>query len=98
MSIRNLEYFFRPRSVAVVGASGRPHSIGATILQNLLGGGFEGTVYAVNPRHATIAGLPAWPDVAALPATPDLAVVCAPPATIPASSPRSARGARRPRS
>ncbi|MGD9601702.1 MAG: GNAT family N-acetyltransferase [Gammaproteobacteria bacterium] len=83
MSIRNLEQFFRARSVAVIGASNRPHSIGATIMHNLLGGGFAGPVYPVNPRHATIAGVPAWPDVAALPATPDLAIVCAPPAAIP---------------
>lgn len=50
MSIRNLEFFFRPKSVAVVGASGVPRSYGATVLSNLLAGGFAGQILPINPK------------------------------------------------
>jgi acetyltransferase len=42
MSVRNLEHLFRPASVAVIGASNRPHSVGHTVMHNLLKGGFAG--------------------------------------------------------
>ena len=83
MSVRNLEYLFDPHSVAVIGASERPHSVGATVLRNVLAGGFRGPVYAVNPKYKTLAGRPAYADVGALPSTPELAVICTPPATVP---------------
>ena len=67
----------------VVGASPRPGSVGYVLLRNLLAGGFAGPVFAVNPKHADIAGTPCYPDVKSLPATPDLAVICTPPATVP---------------
>jgi acetyltransferase len=74
---------FAPRSVALVGATERPGSIGATVLHNLLAGGFKGTLYPVNPKYEQLAGLQVWPDVARLPAAPDLAIICTPPATVP---------------
>ena len=64
MTIRNLEYFFGPRSIAVIGASDRPHSVGETVLRNLLAGGFGGPVLPVNPKHRTLAGLPVYATVA----------------------------------
>ena len=84
MTIRNLDHMFQPKSVAVIGASSEPHTVGATVMANVTAGGFNGDVYAVNPRHRQIAGLSAFRDIAALPATPDLAVICTPPPTIPA--------------
>jgi acetyltransferase len=83
MSIRNLEYFFAPRSVAVIGASDKPHSVGATVLRNLIEGGFQGTIYPVNPRHDALAGRRVYPSVAMLGEAPDLAIICTPPATVP---------------
>ena len=83
MTIRNLDHLFQPRSVAVIGASSEPHTVGATVMQNLLAGGFKGAVYAVNPRHKKIAGVRAYRDVGALPDAPDLAVICTPPKTVP---------------
>jgi len=83
MSIRNLDHLLRPRSVAVIGATDRPQSVGGTVMRNLLAGGFSGPVFPVNPRHATVAGLASSPDVAHLPEAPDLAVICTPPATVP---------------
>lgn len=84
MSRRNLEYLLNPRSVALIGASDRLHSVGATVMRNLLQGGFGGPLWPVNLRHAEVAGRPAYKSIAELPAAPDLAVVCTPAASIPA--------------
>ena len=95
MTVRNLEYLLRPRSVAVIGASDRAGSVGATVIRNVLGGGFAGPVYPVNLRHAQVAGRRAYSDVGALPEAPDLAVIATPPATIPGIvSELGARGTR----
>jgi acetyltransferase len=83
MTIRNLDAVFHPRSVAVVGASERPGSIGRIVLENLASAGFAGEVFAVNPRHASVLGRRAYANVAALPEIPDLAVIATRAATIP---------------
>lgn len=83
MSIRNLDHLFRPKSVALVGASEREGSVGAALARNLLNGGFQGPVLPVNPKHARISGLQAYPDVASLPQAPDLAVISTPPSVVP---------------
>jgi acetyltransferase len=83
MTVRNLKYLFRPTSVAVIGASDRPQSLGATVMRNLLAGDYAGTIFPVNPRHASVAGIRAVPDVGSLDRAPDLAVICTPPQTIP---------------
>ena len=84
MSVRNLDRLFRPQSVALIGASDRPHSVGAAVLNNLVRGGFGGPIMLVNPRHRTLADRPVYANVDSLPAAPDLAVICTPPATVPA--------------
>lgn len=83
MSIRNLDHLFHPRSLALIGASDRPYSVGAAVLRNLLAGGFRGPLMLVNPHHEMLSGLPVYRDVSRLPAAPDLAVICTPPATVP---------------
>jgi acetyltransferase len=83
MSVRNLQYLFDPHSVAVIGASDRPHSVGATVLRNMLDGGFRGPVYPVNPKHRLLRGRQVYHDVHSLPAVPELAVICTPAATVP---------------
>jgi acyl-CoA synthetase (NDP forming)/GNAT superfamily N-acetyltransferase len=70
--------FLRPGSIALVGASDKPDSIGALLLTNLLASGFAGPVYPVNPRHEVIQGMTAYPDLAACPQRPDLVVVAVP--------------------
>src|SRR3989442_833663 len=82
MSIRHLDCLLEPASVAVIGASDRAASVGATVWRNLRAGRFGGPVYAVNPRHATLDGQPVFARVAELPQVPDLAVLCTPPDTI----------------
>lgn len=83
MSVRNLELLFRPRSVAVIGASDRPRSLGALVMHNLRAAGFPGPLWPVNRRHAKVGGERAWADVAALPEVPDMAVLCTPAETVP---------------
>lgn len=83
MSIRHLHALFRPGSVAVIGASDRPHSAGGVLIRNLLRGGFTGKVMPVNPQRGSVAGVAVHRDVAALPIAPDLAVICTPAATVP---------------
>ncbi len=83
MSIRNLDPLLDPASVAVFGASARVGSVGATVLRNLRSAGFEGPVYAVNPKHREIDGLPCVARAADLPEAPGLAVICTPAATVP---------------
>ncbi len=83
MSTRNLKHLFRPRSVAVVGASETPRSPGATVLHNLIGGRFDGTILPVNPKYRELAGIKVHRTVASLPEVPELAVICTPPAVVP---------------
>ena len=83
MTTRNLDAVFSPQSVAVIGASNRPHSVGATVMRNLLNGGFSGPILPVNPKHRAVAGVLAYQSVADLPVAPDLAVICTPAATVP---------------
>jgi hypothetical protein len=95
MSVRNLEYLFRPGSVAVIGASNRPQRVGTVLMRNLLEGGFEGPIMPVNPKYASVAGVLAYPDIASLPMTPDLAVICTPAVTVPGLVARGDRHHRR---
>jgi len=83
VSTRNLHFLFKPRSVAVIGASDRPRSVGATVIRNVLSGGFAGPVWPVNLRHTVVAGQKAYRSVDKLPEAPDLAVICTPPQTVP---------------
>jgi len=82
VSIRHLERLLAPRSVAVIGASVRAGSVGATVWRNLHAGSFTGPVYAVNNRQADLDGVPVYARPALLPEAPDLAVICTPPDTV----------------
>ena len=84
MTVRNLEHALRPRSVAVIGASDEPGSVGRTLTRNVLSAGFGGPVFLVNPRHGSIDGHPCFASVEALPEAPELAVIATPPPTVPA--------------
>ena len=70
--------FLRPASVAVVGASRNPESIGGTLLRNIVDGDFNGPVYPVNPHASEILGLPAYRSVLDLPEAAELAVIAVP--------------------
>ena len=84
MSVRNLDRLFHPRSVALIGASPEPGSVGAIVLRNLRRSGFRGELMPVNPHHRTIDGTPVHPTVGSLPQAPDLAVIATPREPVPA--------------
>ena len=83
MTIRNLQFLFKPKSVALIGASKQPGSVGALMARNLFRSGFDGPVMPINPKHRAIEGVLTYPDVASLPLIPDLAVIGTPPTTVP---------------
>jgi acetate---CoA ligase (ADP-forming) len=74
----SLKPFFYPRSVAVVGASRERTAIGHRIIESLQGGGFQGSIIAVNPHATEIAGLRTFPSLSAIPGLVDLAVIAVP--------------------
>ncbi|MEI8373055.1 MAG: GNAT family N-acetyltransferase [Planctomycetota bacterium] len=82
MSIRNLDKIFNPNRVAVIGASDVPTSVGCTVLRNLVGSGFKGVVYPVNPKRESVQGIQAYKDIPSLPNVPDLGVICTPSHTV----------------
>jgi acetate---CoA ligase (ADP-forming) len=69
-----LDKLLRPRSVAVVGASASPDTLGDWSLKNLQHGGYAGTVYAVNPRHERIGEHRCYSELSALPEVPELVI------------------------
>jgi acetyltransferase len=74
---------FGSRSVAVVGASSNPNKSGTQILKNLLDFGFDGEVYAVNPKGVEVLGLVAYPSVSQIPREVDLATISTPSEAVP---------------
>jgi len=78
-----LDCMFSPKSVAVIGATDREGTVGRTVLEKLRVETFRGQVYAVNPKHTQILGLPAYPKIAEVPEKVDLAVIVTPARTVP---------------
>ena len=78
-----LDAMFTPNSVAVIGATARPGTVGQTVLENLLHTRFQGKVFAVNPKHEEVLGLKAYKSIRDIPESVDLAVIVTPAATVP---------------
>jgi acetyltransferase len=78
-----LDVFFRPRTVAVIGASETPDSVGRTLLLNLIHSPFGGTLYPVNPKRQSVLGIPAYARIGEVPVPVDLAVIATPAAGVP---------------
>ena len=78
-----LDPVFSPKVVAVIGATESRGSVGRTVFQNLGRGGFEGTVYPVNPKRSSVLCVKAYPSIAAIPEKVDLAVITTPAASVP---------------
>jgi acetyl coenzyme A synthetase (ADP forming)-like protein len=81
-SQRELDALFRPRAVAVVGASREPTAIGHKVLRGIVAARFPGPVYPVNPNADELLGLRCYPTARALPGPIDLAVVTVPAALV----------------
>jgi acetyltransferase len=83
VNIHNLDHIFNPRRIAIIGVTGNPKSVGGFVLRNLIGSGFKGVVYPVNPTSEAVLGMPCYPDIGSLPNVPDLAVICSPASAVP---------------
>ena len=83
MSVLNLKHMLKPQSVALIGASDSPDSLGYLVYRNLLNGHFEGPVWPVNPKYDRVQGQACYPDVDTLPDAPELAVIATPANTVP---------------
>lgn len=78
-----MEQFFDPKSVAVIGANDRQGSIGSALIDNLIQGGYTGTIVPVNPNHETIHGLKAYATITEVESAPEMAIIATPIATVP---------------
>ncbi|MEM3578222.1 MAG: bifunctional acetate--CoA ligase family protein/GNAT family N-acetyltransferase [Candidatus Bathyarchaeia archaeon] len=83
MGTENFDKIFNPKSVAVIGASSKEGSVGARLLRNLVGVGYQGVVYPVNPFKSTVQGIKAYPSILKIPWHVDLAIIATPAHTIP---------------
>ena len=83
MGTENLDRIFHPKRIAVIGASDREGSVGARLLRNLIGVGYNGAVYPVNPFRSTVQGITAYPSVTKIPWKLDLAIIATPAHTVP---------------
>jgi len=79
----DLDAFFGPKSVAVVGASREPRKFGHVIFKNFVESEFKGKTYPVNPKAESILGFKAYPSLKAIPSELDLAVIAVPAASVP---------------
>jgi acetyltransferase len=78
-----LDAFFKPRSIAVIGATPTPGKVGNILIENLLGDGYRGRLHFVNPSHKDILGMPCHPSILDCPGEVDLAVVVVPAMHVP---------------
>lgn len=78
MTVRNLDALFQPKSVAVIGASLRPDSVGAKVWRRVREAGFSGPVWPVNPKYAELDGCAVFADAADLLEAPSVALICTP--------------------
>jgi acyl-CoA synthetase (NDP forming) len=74
---------FRPKTLAIIGASNSPDKVGYLFMSDLLKRGYKGTLYPVNPRNDTILGLRAYANINDIPEAVDLAIIAVPPAAVP---------------
>ena len=78
-----LHTLFEPESIAIVGASETPNSIGVTLVRNMLDSGYKGNLFFVNPKHETVFGEKSHASVDAIPHRLDIAVICTRANTVP---------------
>jgi 3-hydroxypropionyl-CoA synthetase (ADP-forming) len=74
----NLDFFFKPESIAILGASSTPGKIGYEVLKNIVDSGYEGSVYPINIKDGEILGLTTYKSISDVPDSPDLAVYALP--------------------
>ncbi len=83
MSVENLDRVFKPKSIAVIGASNKLGTPGYNIFRNLIGSGYEGVVFPVHPSNESIQGVQAYKNVQDIPKIADLAIIATPSKIVP---------------
>jgi len=84
MSIKNLTKMFNPKVVAIYGASARQGSVGHALMDNIIGSGFDGIVYPINPKRTNVLGVKTYKTILDVPDTVDLAIIATPAKSAPA--------------
>ena len=84
MSFKHLDSLFKPKSVAVIGASNASNRPGFAVMRNLLQGHFDGPIMPVTPDYKSVQGVLAYRSIEELPITPDLAIICTRASRVPA--------------
>jgi len=79
-----LEKLFNPSTIAVIGATNKKGHVGYSLMKNLVGNGYEGIVYPINPKRKSVCGVRAYSSVAKAPDLIDLAIIATPAKTVPA--------------
>ncbi len=80
---QTLDAIFKPKNVALIGATDRIGSVGRTILSNLIASPFGGAVFPVNPKRDNVLGIKAYPSISAVPDPVDLVIIVTPAPTVP---------------
>ena len=78
MSTKIFEKIFNPKVIAVIGASNKIGSVGNSVMRNIIGAGFEGIVYPINPKRDSIIGIKTYKSVEDVPDKIDLAIITTP--------------------
>jgi acetyltransferase len=76
MGVHKLDSFFNPKRIAITGVSINPNSVSGKVVTNLVGSGFKGVVYPINPNSEAVFGIPCYQDLKSIPKIPDLVVIC----------------------
>ena len=84
MAIHRLENIFNPQRIALIGVTANPRSVGGKVLGNLVGSGYRGVVYPVNPDFEAVMGISCYASLGQLPRPVDVGVICAPAPKVPA--------------
>jgi acetyl coenzyme A synthetase (ADP forming)-like protein len=81
--VHDLDLFFKPKSVAVVGATPSPGKIGNIVIENLFADGYPGKIFMVNPNYKEILGIPCYPTIIDCPEIPDMTIIVVPAKLVP---------------
>ncbi|MDA3813805.1 MAG: GNAT family N-acetyltransferase [Candidatus Cloacimonetes bacterium] len=84
MTSKKLTKLFNPKVVAIIGATTKKGSVGFSLMNNIIGSGFDGIVYPINPKRTNVLGVKAYPNLGDVPDKIDLAIIATPAITVPA--------------
>lgn len=83
METKKLNKIFNPKVIAIIGASAKEGSVGHALMKNIIGSGFDGIVYPINPKRTNILGVKSYHSLGEVPDKVDLAIIATPARTVP---------------